>query len=56
METLAMSQLERLRLEVFSQVRRGKLTLGKASELLEVSYRQAKRLWSRYRQRGDAQG
>ena len=34
METLAMSKKERRRLELFSQVRDGELTLVKASELL----------------------
>jgi transposase len=31
------------------RVKAGNLRLGEASELLEVSYRQAKRLWARYR-------
>jgi hypothetical protein len=53
METLAMSKRERRRLELFSRVRDGKLTLVKASELLELSYRQAKRVYGRYRCEGD---
>ena len=53
METISMSQRERHRLEVFSRVRRGEITLVKASELLELSYRQAKRCFGRYRQEGD---
>ena len=53
METLAMSEKERRRLELFSRVRDGKLTLVKASELLSLSYRQAKRSYGRYRSEGD---
>ena len=53
METLAMSKKERRRLELFSRVREGEVTLVKASELLRLSYRQAKRLYGRYRSEGD---
>ena len=53
METLAMSKKERRRLELFSRVREGEVTLVKASELLRLSYRQAKRLYVRYRSEGD---
>ncbi|MGD9854691.1 MAG: helix-turn-helix domain-containing protein [Planctomycetaceae bacterium] len=56
METLAMSVKERRRLEVFSRVREGELTLVKASELLSLSYRQAKRAYGRYRSEGDGGG
>jgi len=53
METISMSQRERYRLEAFSRVRRGEITLVKASELLGLSYRQAKRCFGRYREEGD---
>ena len=53
METLAMSTRERRRLELFSRVRDGKLTLVKASELLSLSYRQTKRSYGRYWSEGD---
>ena len=53
METLAMSKRERRRLELFSRVREGELTLVMASELLKLSYRQAKRVYGRYRSEGD---
>jgi len=53
METILMSRRERHRLEVFSRVRRGEITLVKASELLALSYRQAKRCFGRYRKEGD---
>jgi transposase len=49
-----MSLKERRRLELFSRVREGALTLRKASELLKLSYRQAKRAYARYRGEGDA--
>ena len=48
-----MSKRERKRLEVMSQVKLGVMTLAKGSELLELSYRQAKRLWARYEAEGD---
>jgi hypothetical protein len=53
METISMSVVERRRLEVFGRVRSGDLGLLEASELLGVSYRQAKRIWSRFQQEGD---
>lgn len=53
MERLEMSQQERRRLEVLSRVKRGTLSLVKAAELLHVSYRQAKRVYRRYRRQGD---
>ena len=53
METISMSRRERHRLEAFSRVRRGEITLVKASELLGLSYRQAKRCFGRYREEGD---
>jgi transposase len=53
METIVMSRRERHRLEMFSRVRRGEITLVKASELLGLSYRQAKRCFGRYRKEGD---
>ena len=54
METIIMSRKERKRLEMFSRVKRGELKLSKAAELLDVSYRQAKRAYARYREQGDA--
>lgn len=49
-----MSSLERDRLQLFGQVGSGFMTLKAASEHLGLSYRQAKRLWARYRDQGDA--
>jgi len=54
MEMISMSRKERRRLEAFSRVKLGGLTLGEASELLGLSYRQTKRAWSRYQGEGDA--
>ena len=53
MERLAMSMRERKRLEVFSRVKRGDISLVKAAALLQLSYRQAKRVYGRYRREGD---
>ncbi|HEY3855211.1 MAG TPA: helix-turn-helix domain-containing protein [Verrucomicrobiae bacterium] len=49
-----MSRKERDRLSVMVQVKQKKLSLVKASQVLGVSYRQAKRLWRRYQDHGDA--
>ena len=49
-----MSDKELDRGEVLSRVARDEIGLGKAGELLAVSYRQAKRLWKRYREGGPA--
>jgi hypothetical protein len=54
MEILEMSRRERKRLEVMSQVKAGRLRLSTASELLGISYRQAKRIWRRYQSAGDS--
>lgn len=47
-----MSSQELRRVEVMGRVQAGSLKLNEASELLEISYRQAKRLWKRYREGG----
>jgi transposase len=54
METLQMSSRERGRLVVLSRVKSQGLTLVAAAAQMQVSYRQAKRLWKRYRKEGDA--
>jgi hypothetical protein len=53
METILMSKSERKRLAVMAQMTSGKLNLSGASELLGLSYRQTKRVLSRYRAEGD---
>ncbi len=52
MGTVKMSGKELKRVEVLTLVKNQGLTLIKAAELLSVSYRQAKRLWRRYREKG----
>lgn len=47
-----MSSLELRRVEVLARVKSKQLKLKDAAALLSVSYRQAKRLWKRYRQGG----
>src|SRR5207244_10975506 len=49
-----MSRRELRRVEVLSRVKSKELKLVDAAALLEVSYRQAKRLWRRYRCAGAA--
>jgi len=53
MEILQMSVKERRRLSVLSRVKEGDWTLREASQRMGLSYRQAKRIWARYRARGD---
>lgn len=54
MGTLVMSERERRRLGVFSQVKQGQLSVAGAGRLLGLSERQARRLWKRYGKAGDA--
>lgn len=49
-----MSGKERERLTIMAGVTDRKLTLVQASELMEVCYRQSKRIWRRYQDDGDA--
>lgn len=51
---LIMSQKERTRLGIMKQIEAKKLNLASAAALLKLSYRQAKRIWRRYRDQGDA--
>ena len=51
---ILMSRRERKRLTVLAQVQRGELKLVTAGEVMGVTYRQAKRVWRRYRVEGDA--
>ena len=47
-----MSVRDLKRHEVMGRVSRNEIGLGDAADLMEVSYRQAKRIWRRYRQEG----
>ncbi len=49
-----MSQKERARLSVMKQLQDGALNIVEASNILGLSYRQAKRVWGRYQLQGDA--
>jgi len=53
MGNLLMSEKERIRKGLFEMVKQGCLTLSKAAEQAGLSYRQAKRLYKRYRLEGD---
>ena len=48
----SLSRKELNRVEVMARVKVGSLRLREAGELLEISYRQAKRIWRRYRAKG----
>jgi transposase len=52
LERTWMSGEERTRAEVLGRVKRGELKLHSAAEMLAISYRQAKRIWRRFRKRG----
>jgi transposase len=54
METLLMSGKERKRMVVLAEVKQGKLSVAAAGRLLGVCYRQAKRIWRRFKQKGEA--
>jgi hypothetical protein len=53
-EPLKMSQRERTRMGVMQQIKAQQLTVMAAAGVLALSYRQAKRVWRRYRAEGDA--
>ncbi len=48
-----MSSKERVRLEAMSRVKRGEWTVVEAAEWMAVSLRQARRVWKRFKARGD---
>jgi transposase len=54
METLLMSGKERKRLVLMAELQRGAMSVAEAGRVMGVSYRQAKRIWQRFRQKGDA--
>jgi transposase len=53
-ETLTMSQKERDRITIMAGVQDKELSQVQAAQLLGLSYRQAKRVWRRYQDEGDA--
>ena len=54
MERIEMSTRERRRMGWMTRVAEGMLKLRMAAVMMRVSYRQAKRIWRRYRNEGDA--
>jgi len=54
MERIEMNTRERRRLAILSRVKDGVLRLTLAAAMLQLSYRQIKRLWRRFKQEGDA--
>ena len=52
MGRIEMSKEELRKVEVLARVKSGALRVKDAAALLGLSYRQAKRLWKRYRQEG----
>lgn len=48
-----MSLKERIRLEALGRVKRQELTVVQAAQLMELSLRQARRIWKRFRTQGD---
>ena len=54
MEMIEMSTKERRRMGLMARVVEGVLKVRAAAEMMRVSYRQAKRIWRRYREEGDA--
>src|ERR1039458_10047814 len=53
MEELLMSCKERKRMVVLAEVKRGKLSVAAAGRLMGVCYRQAKRIWHRFKKGGE---
>jgi len=51
METLLMSEKERRRLTILSQVKSGQLTVSAAGRMLGLSERQVRCVWQRYTHR-----
>ena len=51
--TLLMSRKDCRRIQVLSRVKEKLISVGKAGELLGLSYRQTRRLWKRYREGGE---
>src|SRR5208283_5214464 len=53
-ETLTMSRKERDRMKIMAGVKGKELSQVQAAELMGLGYRQAKRVWRRYQDQGDA--
>src|SRR4051795_11406784 len=53
MDELRMSAKERIRLEALARVKRQELSVTEAAELMDLSLRQARRMWKRFAAQGD---
>ena len=53
MDELRMSVKERIRLDAMKRIKRGEITVVAAAALCELSLRQMRRLWVRFKQHGD---
>lgn len=53
-QLLKMNQKERTRLGVMQQVKKKLMSMVAAAQVLHLSYRQVKRIWRRYEDKGDA--
>lgn len=49
-----MSRRERDRMTIMVEIKRKELTLVEASQVMDLSYRQTRRVWRRYQTDGDA--
>src|SRR5437764_14486634 len=54
METWLMSNEERKRMVLLTEVKKGGLSLAEAGRTIGVSYRQVKRIWRRFQKVGDS--
>jgi molybdenum-dependent DNA-binding transcriptional regulator ModE len=54
METLLMSGKERKRMVLLGDVKQERMSLAEAGRVMGLSYRQAKRVWQRFKEAGDA--
>jgi hypothetical protein len=52
-EELRLGRKERRRMKVLEEVKRKRIALADAAAILKLSYRQASRIWLRYRTEGD---
>jgi transposase len=53
MEMIEMNTKERRRMTLMTRVKEGLLKVREAAEMMRVTYRQAKRIFQRYREKGD---
>ena len=54
MDELLMSNKERIRLDAMNRIKRNEISVVEAAGLMEVSVRQARRMWKRFGKHGAA--